>query len=155
MEISLVMMLLMVKGKMRVTLPATPTSPMVSHTDSHNVSTTYSIVTLSLTLVSPNNDSLNDCDESKQVPVHTIWWDFLSSKNWHNNYHGIYYSIGTIKQSTINYYYIAMNFDSIYLLYQAMIGAFECFRFYPQFVQLSWIIYCFKFRLFMILRFKV
>ena len=117
MEISLVMLLLMVKGKMRVTLPTTPTSPLVSHTDSHIVSTTYSIVTPSMTLASPNNDSLNDFDESKKVPVRTLWWDFLSSKNWHNNYHGIYYGIGTIKQSAINYYCIAMNFDSIYLLY--------------------------------------
>ena len=64
MEISLVMMLLMVKGKMRVTLLATPTSPMVSHKDSHTISTTYSIVTPSMTLVSPNNDPLNDFDES-------------------------------------------------------------------------------------------
>ena len=58
MEISLVMMLFMVKGKMRVTLPATqnisPTSPLVTHTDSHIVSTTNSIVTPSMTLTSPN-----------------------------------------------------------------------------------------------------
>ena len=58
MEISLVMMLLMVKGKMRVTLPATqivsPTSPLVTHIDSHTVSTTNSIVTPSMTLMSPN-----------------------------------------------------------------------------------------------------
>ena len=148
-------MLLIVKGKMRVTLPTTPTSPMVSHTNSHIVSITYSILTPLMTLASPNNDSLNDFDESKQVLVRTLWWDFLSSNNWQYNYHRIYYSIGTVKQTAINYYHIAMNFDSIYLLYQAMIDAFESFRFYPQYVRLSWIIYCFRFRLSMILRFKV
>ena len=99
-KISLVMMLLMVKGKMRVTLPTTPTSPMVSHTNSHIVSITYSILTPLMTLASPNNDSLNDFDESKQVLVRTLWWDFLSSKNWHNNYHGTYCSIGTDRPNT-------------------------------------------------------
>ena len=71
MEISLVMMLLMVKGKMRVTLLGTPTSPMVSHTNSHTVSTTYGIVTPSrLWRVQTMNPSMTLTSPNKFLYVH-------------------------------------------------------------------------------------
>ena len=59
-----------------ILLPSTAVTPEIKGSTRAPVlrrGTTYSIVTPSMTLVSPNNDPLNDFDESKQVPIHTLW----------------------------------------------------------------------------------